>query len=259
MFKFFYIILLAGLFIIISCSESTAPDPLFEYKQDVNGSLQVDVNINKITLENSIGYIFLNGSSDSLNASYVLNKTVKVKESSLAQTEFDKILFNYSTNSDSINCNINSPSVVFDNYKCSLNINIPTGKDIFVKKNNFGVQTYQLENNLHIETAKGECVVEGHGGSVEAITQSGNIDVMVLIPDSGYCKSYSVSGNITVQVPIGSSGSIVIKTTNGTVSFSNLNIHNLVQTSKQITGTIGTGSGTIYLESVNGNVLLKGF
>jgi len=259
MYKFFNIIFLAGLFIILSCSESTTPDPLFEYKQDANGSLQVNANINKITLENSIGYVFLNGSNDTANASYVLNKTVKVKESSFAQAEFDKISFNNSVNLDTINCSINSPSVVFDNYKCSLNINIPPGKDIYVKKNNFGVQTYQLENNLHIETAKAECIVEGHGGSVEATTQSGNIDVMVLIPDSGYCKSYSVDGNITVQVPIGSSGSIVIKTTNGNVSFSNLNIHNLVQTSKQITGSIGTGSGTIYLESVNGNVLLKGF
>ncbi|MBK7630158.1 MAG: DUF4097 family beta strand repeat protein [Ignavibacteriales bacterium] len=151
------------------------------------------------------------------------------------------------------------PSVPFDNYKSSLNINLPPGKDIYVKKNNFGVQTYQLENNLHIETAKGECIVEGHGGSVEAITQSGNINAMVLIPDSGYCNCYSVDGSITVQVPIGSSGNIILKTTNGTVSYSNLNIQNLTHTSKELTGTLGTGSGTIYLESVNGNVLLKGF
>lgn len=259
MLKYFNFVLVAGLVLITSCSESTTPDPLFEYVQSSSGNLHVDANINKITLENSIGYVLLNGSNDSVNASYVLIKTVKVKETSLAQAEFDKILFAYTTNLDSINCNINAPSVPFDNYKCSLNINLPPGKDIYVKKNNFGVQTYQLENNLHIETAKGECIVEGHGGSVEATTQSGNIDLMVLIPDSGYCKSYSVDGNITVQVPIGSSGSIVIKTTNGNVSFSNLNIHNLVQTSKQITGSIGTGSGTIYLESVNGNVLLKGF
>lgn len=259
MFKYFNIALFAGLVFIIACTESTAPDPLFDYVRSSSGSLLVDANINKITLDNPIGSIMINGSSDSSNVSYVLNKTVKVKESSLAQAEFDKILFDYSTISDTINCIINSPSVPFDNYKSSLNINLPPGKDIYVKKNNFGVQTYQLENNLHIETAKGECIVEGHGGSVEAITQSGNINAMVLIPDSGYCNCYSVDGSITVQVPIGSSGNIILKTTNGTVSYSNLNIQNLTHTSKELTGTLGTGSGTIYLESVNGNVLLKGF
>lgn len=259
MFKYFNIVLFAGLVLITSCTETTTPDPLFEYMQSSSGSLQVAENINKITLENSIGFIFLNGSSDSSNASYVLNKIVKVKESSLAQAEFDKILFDYSTVSDTIHCNINSPSVAFDNYKCSLNINIPPGKDIFVKKNNFGVQTFQLENNLHIQTAKGECIVEGHSGSVEATTQAGNINVMVLIPDSGYCNCYSVDGNITVQVPIGSSGNIILKTTNGSVNYSNLNIQNLTRTSKELTGTLGTGGGTIYLESVNGSVLLKGF
>lgn len=258
MIKFYYLFLLTGLFLVTACDETTTPDPLFEYVQSSSGSLQVNQNIDRITLDNPIGFILLNGSSDSTNTTYVLNKTVKVKESSLAQAEFDKILFDYSTVSETINCKINSPSAAFDNYKCSLNINIPPGKDIYVKKNNYGVQTYQLENNLHIETAKGECIVEGHGGSVEASTQSGNINVMVLIPDSGYCQCFSFDGNITVQVPIGSSGTIILKTTNGLISYSNLNIHNLNQTTKELTGTIGTGSGTIYVESVNGNVLLKG-
>lgn len=259
MFKFYFLFLLMGIFLVIACDETTTPEPLFEYLQSSSGSIPVDVNIKSISLENPIGYIFINGSSDSLNASYVLNKTVKVKQSSLAQSEFDKIFFFNNVNLDTINCRINSPSVVFDNYKCSLNINLPAGKDIFVKKNNFGVQTYQLENNLKIETVNGECIVEGHGGSVEAKSQSGKIDIMVLIPDSGYCNAYSIDGSVTVSVPIGSSGNIILKSTNGTVNYSNLNIQNLVQTSKQITGTIGTGSGTIYLESVNGNVLLKGF
>jgi hypothetical protein len=258
MFKIYYFFLLMGFFFITACDETTTPEPLFEYEQSSSGSLQVNQSIDRITLDNPIGFILLNGSSDSTNTTYVLNKTVKVKSSSLAQAEFDKIFFDFSTVAETIDCKINSPAVAFDNYKCSLNINIPPGKDIYVKKNNYGVQTFQLENNLHIETTKGECIVEGHGGSVEATTQSGNINVMVLIPDSGYSQCFSVDGNIIVQVPIGSSGTILLKTTNGTISYSNLNIHNLNQTTKELAGTIGTGSGTIYVESVNGNVLLKG-
>jgi len=250
---------LLGLFLFTSCTETTTEEPLFEYTQTYYGSLQVPSNIEQLTIENSIGFIFLNGSNDSLNPSYVLNKTVKVTESSLAQSAFDKITFNYVLNSDTLNCKTNFPSDQSDRYKSSLNLNMPRAKNIFVKKNNYGIHAFALINNIYAETDNDECVLEGHGGSAELHTQSGDITAMISIPDSGFCKCYSVDGNITVLVPIGSSANIVIKTTSGTITHSNLNIQNLTTTATELTGTIGNGDATIYLETVKGNILLKGF
>lgn len=253
------IVFITGMFLFISCSETNTDEPLFEYSQNYSGSIQVPDNIKQITIENSIGFIFLNGSDDSLAANYVLNKTVKVTESSLAQNAFDNITFNSVMDSDTLNCRVNFPSDQIDLYKSSLNLNIPRAKNIIVKKNNYGIHTYALINNIYAETDNDECVLEGHGGSAELHTQSGDITAMISIPDSGYCKCYSVDGNITVLVPIGSSANIVIQTTSGTITYSNLNIQNLTTTSTELTGTIGNGDATIYLETVKGNILLKGF
>jgi hypothetical protein len=258
-FRYGFIILLAGLFLFASCNESTIDEQLFEYTQNYTGSVQVPLNINKITIENSIGFIFLNGSADILTASYVLNKKVKVTESSLAQNEFNKILFKTVAVSDTLNWSIFFPSNLIDRYKCNLNLNIPAGKKIIVKENNMGVQTYALENDIYVETDNDECILEGHGGSAEVHTLTGNITAMISIPDSGYCKCYSSDGNIIVQVPIGSSANIILKTTSGSITHSNLNIQNLAVTNKELTGTIGTGNGTIYVETVKGNILLEGF
>jgi hypothetical protein len=258
-FRYRFMSLLTGLFLFTSCNESTIDEPLFEYTQNYTGSVQVPLNIDNLTIENSIGFIFLNGSADTLAASYVLNKKVKVTESSLAQNEFNKILFNNVAVSDTLNWKIDFPSSPIDRYRCSLNLNIPAGKKIIVKKNNSGVQTYALENDIYVETDNDGCVLEGHGGSAEIHTLTGNITAMISIPDSGYCKCYSSDGNITVQVPIGSSANIILKTTSGTITHSNLNIQNLAGTNKELTGTIGAGNGTIYVETVKGNILLEGF
>jgi len=253
------VFLITGLFLSTSCSESTTDEPLFEYTQTYSGSIQVPANIEQITIENSIGFIFLNGSDDSLAANYVLNKTVKVTESSLAQSAFDNITFDSVIDSDTLKCKINFPSDRVDLYKSSLNFNMPRAKKIIVKKNNYGVQTFALTNDIYAETNNDECILEGHGGSAELHSQSGDISAMISIPDSGYCMCYSIDGNITVMVPIGSSADIVIKTTSGTITHSNLNIQNLTTTSTELTGTIGSGDATIYLETVKGNILLKGF
>jgi hypothetical protein len=256
---FFSVAVIVSIFFTISCTESTEPEQLFKYTQRSSAYFDIDTTINHFVVKNPIGFVFLYGVSNQTRINYTLDKTVWVKSGDLANGEFNKIGLKHSVLSDSILSLIDFPSQSISGYYCTMNLDIPYGKKVYVRNPNDGVRTSYLESDLFAETTTEECLVDGHSGSLEAHTTSGNIISQLIIPTDGYCKCYSVSGDITIRIPIGSVGNVHLKTTSGSVSVENLNITTTINTSKEIIGTLGTGNEIIYLESTSGVVKLIGF
>jgi hypothetical protein len=256
---FFSIGAIVSIFFITSCTESTEPEQLFKYTQRSSAYFDIDTTVNYFGVNNPIGFIFLYGVYNQTRINYTLDKSVWVKSGDLANGEFNKISLKHSVLSDSILCLIDCPSQSISGYYCTMNLDIPYGKKVSVRNPNDGVRTSYLESDLFAETTTEDCLVDGHSGSLDAHTTSGNIISQLIIPTDGYCKCYSVSGDIIIRIPIESTGNIHIKTTSGTASFENLNITTTINTSKEIIGTLGTGNETIYLESTSGDIKLIGF
>ena len=262
MLKIFFVytfLLLSVVVLLTSCkNQSDEPETLFEYTQRYSGSYDNDTSDQYIAITNPIGFIFLSGTDDSTTIKYVLDKTVKVKESSLAQDAFDQIILSYSTQEDTSFCTVNSPSEITDNYKCSLNLDIPYQKKVIVKNPNAGIYTSQLVSDLYVETDYENCTVDQHYGSLEARTRNGNINADILWLTDGYCTCISEEGNITVKIPSNTTATIQIKTLSGSITYTNLILDINTKTKTELSASIGDGANQIYLESTSGNITLEG-
>ena len=254
----FYFITSVFVITIISCSDSTEPEPLFKITKRFESSFSIDTTLTNIVVKNPIGYIFLSGVSDQINFKCVLDKTVWVKNNEQADQEMNKITFNNSISADSNMISLDFPLVPTNGYYCIMNLEIPSGKNVYIRNQNDGVQTSYLINDLYAQTYNSDCVINDHWGSLEAHTNQGNIISNLSIPVNGFCKCYSIDGDITIHIPIGSTGSVQLKTINGNVSYENLIITTSINTNKEITGTLGNGNEMIYLESTNGDIKLIG-
>lgn len=93
-------------------------------------------------------------------------------------------------------------------------------------------------------------VVENVNGSV-----SGKLNV----PQNGTVDLRLQNGNIKLDVPQNTSADFSASLTNGNIAVQNLTLHNRVETSKMLQGTLGNGDGTISLRTTNGNINVLGF
>ncbi len=257
--KYIYSLFYIFSFIILSaCSDNSIDnESLFEYTQHISSSFNISNIIDKITIKNPIGFIFLYGTYDSTNVGYVLDKKVRVKSQTLSQAEFDKIILQHTEILDSLICNVESPSIT-NYYSCNLNLNVPYNKTIYVNKSNKGIYTSYLESDLFAETELEDCTVDQHIGSLEIRTNSGNITSTINIPKEEFCKCYSNNGNIYVKIPVSTSANIKLKTVSGTITIKNLDVNFSINTNAEVSGSLGNGEGTIYLESSNGRITLEG-
>jgi hypothetical protein len=256
---YFYVFSVFLVFIFIACTESTEPETSFKYTKRTNAYFDIDTTVNQFVVNNPAGFVFLYGVLNQTRINYTLDKTVWVSNSSLAGDEFSKINFSSASSLDSIICSINFPALPLNTYYCTMNLDIPYGKKVYLRNPNDGINTSGLISDLYAETLYENCLVEDHYGSLEAHTFEGKIIAQLGIPVDGYCKCYSVNGDVTVKIPIGSTGNVHIKSASGIVTCTNLNITTIKNTSKEIIGMLGSGNETIYLESTNGNVWLIGF
>ena len=67
------------------------------------------------------------------------------------------------------------------------------------------------------------------------------------------------NGNVDLSVPINTSAELLAVIDNGVVTVTDLSVQNETRTAASLSGTLGTGQGTITLESANGNIHIAGF
>ena len=68
-------------------NSSTEPETLYEAKDRYSNSFGFSPLINKIVITNPIGYTFLYGNTDTTRVKYVIDRNVKAKTKSLAESE----------------------------------------------------------------------------------------------------------------------------------------------------------------------------
>jgi len=159
-----------------------------------------------------------------------------------------------------LKCSVNTPNNSdYYNYFCNLFMEIPYEMPCTIKSPNKGVSAYSLDTTLYVLNSSGEIDVARHNGSCDLKTSFGDILVEISIPENGYCHCKTASGNIKVMIPTTSSASILAKTSNGKITFTNLDIKISEEYPGFLSGSIGSGKGSIYLETDDGNIEIIGF
>ncbi|MBK7103795.1 MAG: hypothetical protein IPH62_00725 [Ignavibacteriae bacterium] len=255
------ILMVLFLFILlISCSDDSTiveKEILLEYQERTSNSFYFESTAKVLVIENSIGFVNISGGSNSSEVSYTLDKTVKVKNSSLAQDAFNKIYLDSILKDDTTICKVIS-SIDDNTQKCNLSLIVPYHKPIIFKNSNGGVTISNHYSEIYAETDNYNCSVNNHNGSLEAHSTSGKISSSIYLPINGFCRCYSETGDIYLEIPNNSTLNIHLKTESCTTTYENLNINIISKSTKEVKGILNNGEGNLYLESKKGNITLKG-
>lgn len=109
-----------------------------------------------------------------------------------------------------------------------------------------------------ISTDNGKITVSRHTGNITATTSNGEIVADVIMPvTEGSCRFETSNENVTLAVPDSVGAGINLKTSNGTISVTGLELTDTNDDPDIFEAIMGDGSGTIELETSNGNVVLK--
>lgn len=247
-------------FLFSGCnSTSYEPERLYESKDRYSNDFSFSPSINKIVVTNPIGFTFLYGSTDTARVTFVLDREVKAKTKSLAQSELQKIGLEHYISNDTLFCNVTSPSDLNNIYEGNLSLNVHYRKSAVIKNPNKGIYAAYFNADLEIETNAWETTVEQHDGSLKVHSVDGNITATIAIPHKGFCKCYTESGNINVRIPLITSANVILRTSTGSITYSNLNLLVNTISNQELTGVLATGEGDIFLESDEGRVVLEGF
>jgi DUF4097 and DUF4098 domain-containing protein YvlB len=113
--------------------------------------------------------------------------------------------------------------------------------------------------DININGVNGHIILDEIQGNVFVNLINGNIDGEVSLPPGGTINMNLINGNMVLNIPENTSAQIGAKTINGSVSAANLEIQNRIETSNSLTGTCGDGDGEIFLNTINGNIMVIGF
>jgi len=123
---------------------------------------------------------------------------------------------------------------------------------------NGGIEIANTAGEADLETSNGEIDVDEHDGRIEGETSNGAITADLIMPvNDGYCRFESSNGRIRLAVPDSTGAEVTLRTSLGSIDVIGLNINITSQDSNHLEGNMGSGTGTIYLKTSNGDVVLE--
>jgi hypothetical protein len=143
-------------------------------------------------------------------------------------------------------------------YVVNYDIKIPDYIEIIVVDLNGIVQVDSVHQNVSVENANGQIILNGISGSVLGTIINGYIESTVILPTDGSLILSAINGGIGLNIPQITSATFSASVTLGSISISNLDLQNEVKTNNTLTGTLNNGQGSISLSTINGNIAVIG-
>jgi len=248
------------LLVLVGCKKSSSePETMFHFSERYSSNLSLPGNINTVIISNPIGFINITGASDTSKITYAIDKTVTAENSELSEAEFNKIYLDFTQSGDSLFLNIAFPTNNNEFRKANISLNIPLSSDVIINSPNQGSYVSYLDSHLIINNDFGETNIFNHTGSLEVKSIDGDVNVKAAILPNGFCNIYTEAGNVSVKIPKITAAIIELKSTEGSVTYNNLDFLPNLETSNHITGTLNEGEAIIKIISLSGNITLEGF
>jgi hypothetical protein len=248
------------LIIFTSCNNSSSePETTLEFTERYSNEIIFPKNISIVVISNSIGFINVTGASDSSKINYTIDKTVTAESSALSEAELNKIFLDSSQIGDSLFLNIAFSPNINEFRKANISLNIPYSSNVIINSPNQGSYVSYLNSDLIINNDFGKTNIFSHTGSLEVKSIDGDVNVTAAILPNGFCNIYTEAGNVSIKIPKITSAIIELKSTEGSITYKNLDFLPNLETSNHITGTLNEGEAIIKIISLSGNITLEGF
>lgn len=142
-----------------------------------------------------------------------------------------------------------------------------TGTDILVRTvqpANLGGRRYTVNYRIQLPTAIAVNVVSVNGivklngmtGDVDSSLVNGRVEATVQPSAIAAIKLSVENGNIELRLPQSTSAVLSAEIAHGSITLTDLVLQNEVRTSTLLQGTLGAGTGTVFLKTTNGSIWL---
>ena len=144
-------------------------------------------------------------------------------------------------------------------YIVDYTITVPRFLKIRVNNMNGNVTLASIDNDVTVTNFNGNVTLRKILGSALIDLFNGTIVGEVNLPLNGVINMKTLNGNIDLSVPASTSAELSATVSSGNISVSNLVLQNEDKTSTSLSGTLGSGQGTITLKTEQfGNINLTG-
>jgi len=257
---------IVSMLLILALSSCLVVEPI-DHVSDTNFSAKApfsfDIPVNNqkyIEIEGINGQITISGETGLSSIKIWGERIVQSDSHTDAEEHLENLEVLVSDGHDKITVKTDQPSVTHGrNYQVIYNIIIPDNWDVAVENVNGQVEIDSLNADVTIGLVNGDVILTNIRGTIITGVTNGTVYGRIILPLNGVCAISSVNGQIQLSIPKATSAALTAKVTNGTVSVTNLSLNNMVSSRNLVSGIIGSGQGTISIESVNGSISVSGF
>lgn len=274
-----------GVIAAVAATTYLQAGPTIEYREDFSYTRAAAAG-GGLTLENVNGDITIIGVEGLSSVEINGVKTVRGKSSEGAKSHIGDIKIDLSGDPNALTIKTLQPDDPDGlEYSVAYSIKVPSSWNISVENVNGDVRIASVKNGVKVELVNGRLetrevagnfdasVVNGgikgdvslpeHGaGSLEMV--NGTISTRLSVPSTAACAVEVTNGDIALMLPKGSSANVTAQSVSGNVRFRGLDFSKVERTEnmgagESFQGMLGSGSGTITLATVNGQIAMEGF
>jgi hypothetical protein len=139
-------------------------------------------------------------------------------------------------------------------------LQVPRKADVRVDATNGGIIVEDVRGRIDARTINGGIVLGDVNGDIRGETVNGGLRVALANEkwDGPGLDLKTVNGGVTLAVPPGFSGELDASTSNGGISVDfPITVSGLINSRRQIRGTLGSGGARIRLAAVNGGITVS--
>lgn len=137
-------------------------------------------------------------------------------------------------------------------------ITVPQNLGITVDNINGAVSVDGINERVAVSNVNGAIDLMSIVGSTTADVVNGQIVAQITLPRNGTLDMETVNGTIDLQILQNTSAQFSASVSNGDIALTNLTLQGAVSTPNSLQGTLGDGTGTIILRTVNGGIDVTG-
>jgi DUF4097 and DUF4098 domain-containing protein YvlB len=194
-----------------------------------------------------------------------------------AEDRLDDIEVSINKNSGSgvLDIEVRYPAFSHSNIGCNVFLNLPASvvldletsngaitvldseEDLKCSSSNGAITIHDTEGYAKLRTSNGVITVNNHHGDLDGKTSNGVIYADIVLPRNGECVLKTSNGIITLAIPDSTSAILEASTSNGKIEVHDLSVSVIKMDKKKFKGKMGSGRGTIDLQTSNGNISVK--
>ena len=247
-------LLLAAALGVGCSSDTTEPPPVYEATGTASGAIELGGET-VLRCVSAKGPVTVQGEGLA-GVRWYLYKYATAPTQEQANAALAQIGVSSATAADTLVFDVVAPPDGEVFYAAAATLGIPFQMACTVENAAATVEVSDLFRPLRVRASDAVTVVR-HAASCDLSTARGAVYVEAAVPDSGYCLAGTGEGSVELRLPASSSARIWAHTADGAVTVVGLTLADRADSTGYVSGTLGTGTAEVRLETHKGDIVIR--